>query len=77
MRSTDVIAADKNKNAASGILDINVGWNLVGRKSDKNKGTLFVKMNSRHAYGNLTSPMFHGLNESGYYSLPGRGFLPL
>ena len=74
MRSSSVISPENNQNTGGGILDINAGWNLVGRKSGKNKGTLFIKFNSRHAYGNLTAPMFHGLNESGYYGLPGTAF---
>ena len=74
MRSTSVIANSNIQNSASGILDINASWNLVGRKSGKNKGTLYIKLNDRHAYAGLPSPMFHGLNESGYYGLPGTGF---
>jgi hypothetical protein len=31
-------------------------------------------MNSRHAYGDKTSPMFHGIFESGYYDLPAVGY---
>lgn len=75
MRSSGVIDEDVNdRNTGSGILDIQLGWNLVNRKSDKNKGTLFLKLNSRHAYGNYTTPMFHGIFESGYYGLPATGF---
>lgn len=62
------------KTTGSGVLDIQLGWNLVGRKSGKNKGTLFTKLNSRHAYGNFTTPMFHGIFESGYYGLPATGY---
>jgi porin len=68
------ISETSRKNASSGILDIQAGWNLVGRKSGKNKGTLFLKINSRHAYGDITPPMFHGIFESGYYGLPAVGF---
>ena len=72
--STEVISESNRKNSSGGILDIQLGWNLIGRKSGKNKGTLFLKINSRHAYGDFTSPMFHGINESGYYGLPAVGF---
>ena len=76
IRSSAVIDPETNsKSAASGIFDIQLGWNLLGRKSGKNKGTLFVKVNSRHSYaGDKTSPMFHGIFESGYYGLPAVGF---
>ncbi len=76
IRSSAVIDAETNTNsAASGIFDMQVGWNLVGRRSGKNKGTLFVKANSRHGYGgDKTAPMFHGIFESGYYGLPAVGF---
>jgi porin len=68
------IDSSSRKTASSGILDIQLGWNLVGRESGKNKGTLFLKINSRHAYGDFTPPMFHGIFESGYYGLPGVGY---
>jgi porin len=68
------IDSSSRKTASSGILDIQLGWNLVGRESGKNKGTLFLKINSRHAYGDITPPMFHGIFESGYYGLPGVGY---
>lgn len=74
MRASAGISENSRKNASSGILDLQVGWNLVGRKSGKNKGTLFLKINSRHAYGDFTNPMFHGIFESGYYGLPAVGF---
>ena len=64
--STEVISESNRKNSSGGILDIQLGWNLVGRKSGKNNGTLFLKINSRHAYGDFTNPMFHGIFESGY-----------
>ena len=62
--------------AGSGRLDINLGWNFINRKKGKNKGTLFFRINDRHTYGGSsnTSPMFHGINESGYYGLPAVGF---
>jgi len=63
-----------DENTGGGILDIQLGWTLIGRKSGKNKGTLFAKINHRHAYGSYTSPMFHGIFESGYYGLPAVGF---
>jgi porin len=74
IRASAGINETNRKNASSGILDIQAGWNLVGRKSGKNKGTLFLKINSRHAYGDFTNPMFHGIFESGYYGLPAVGF---
>jgi porin len=74
MRSSEVISDDNNQNTASGILDIQLGWNLVNRKKGKNGGTLFLKLSDRHAYGDLTAPMFHGLQESGYYGLTATGF---
>jgi porin len=76
INSTATITDQNRSSAASGILDIQAGWNLVGRKSGKNKGTLFIKFNSRHVYGGSgnTSPMFHGLFESGYYGLPATAF---
>lgn len=76
IHSSDVISDNNVPNAGSGILDMQLGINLVGRKSQKNKGTLFFKMNSRHNYGgkDATSPMFHGLNESGYLGLPATAF---
>ena len=74
VHSSAGITESSRRNASSGILDIQAGWNLVGRKSGKNKGTLFLKVNSRHAYGGVTPPMFHGIFESGYYGLPAVGF---
>jgi len=76
IHSSQKIAAENTLNASSGILDIQGGWNFIGRKKAKNKGKLFVKINSRHSYSgpNGTAPMFHGLNESGYYGLPATGF---
>ncbi len=74
LHSTEVITSENRNNSSSGILDLQAGWNVVNRKSGKNKGTLFIKMNSRHSYGNFTDPMFHGIFESGYYGLPATGF---
>lgn len=74
LHSTKVVSEEKRDNTSSGILDLQVGWNLVNRKADKNKGTLFAKFNTRHAYGSFTDPMFHGIFESGYYGLPATGF---
>jgi hypothetical protein len=72
--SSEVIGEANRDNSSGGILDFQFGWNLLGRKSGKNKGTLFLKINSRHAYGDYTNPMFHGIFESGYYGLPAVGF---
>ena len=74
MRSSEVISDDNNQNTASGILDIQLGWNIVNRKKGKNKGILSVKLSDRHPYGGTTAPMFHGIFESGYYGLAGTGF---
>jgi porin len=77
IHSSEVISDNSTAGVGSGIVDIQLGWNLIGRKSGKNKGTLFLKMNSRHGYSGLNrslSPMFHGLNQSGYYGLPATGF---
>jgi porin len=68
------ISKSSRKNSSGGIFDIQLGWNLVGRESGKNKGTLFLKINSRHAYEEYTPPMFHGIFESGYYGLPAVGY---
>ena len=75
IRSNKVIDEDVNDNSAGGgVLDIQLGWNLVNRKKGKNKGTLYARINDRHGYGSGTAPMFHGLNESGLYGLPATGF---
>ncbi len=76
MQSSHVLDESQNEaKASSGIFDFQLGWNLVGRKSGKNKGTLFLKVNNRHSYdNNKTAPMFHGLFESGYVGLPAVGF---
>ncbi|QTN39097.1 hypothetical protein HZ996_08100 [Cryomorphaceae bacterium] len=74
--STKTIDEDRQAGVGSGILDLQLGWNLVGRKTGKNRGTLFIKANSRHTYAGPDGPvpMFHGLTESGYYGLPATGF---
>ncbi len=75
LRSSDVLDESEHKPSTSGgVLDFQLGWNLVGRKSGKNKGTLFLKINSRHSYGDRIAPMFHGIFESGYYGLPAVGY---
>ena len=75
IHSTEVITSDNQSGAGSGILDLQFGWTLLGRKSGKNTGTLFFKLNSRHAYNSVgVIPMFHGLTESGYYGLPATGY---
>ncbi|MCK5573039.1 MAG: hypothetical protein KAJ12_09775 [Bacteroidetes bacterium] len=61
--------------ASSGILDLIVGWKLLGRTPGTNTSTLFLRVNSRHSYiSGKTAPMFHGLSESGYYGLPAVGY---
>ena len=74
--STQTISDANTDYAASGILDIQAGWNFINRKKGKNIGKLFIKINDRHSYRgrNSTAPMFHGLAESGYYGLPATGF---
>jgi porin len=74
--STQTITNDGRNDASSGILDLQGGWTLINRKKGENTGKLFIKINSRHSYNgpNSTAPMFHGLNESGYYGLPATGF---
>ncbi len=74
--STQTISEQSINNASSGILDVQGGWTFLNRKKGKNTGKLFIKMNSRLSYNgpNSTAPMFHGLNESGYYGLPATGF---
>jgi porin len=76
IHSSQRLSDENNFNASSGIFDIQGGWNFIGRKKGKNKGKIFVKINSRHSYNGSdgTAPMFHGLNESGYYGLPATGF---
>ena len=76
LNSSEVFVEDVNEtSASSGILDIQVGWNLVNRKKGKNKGTIFFKVNSRHSYdSDKTPPMFHGIFETGYLGLPGTGY---
>ena len=76
IHSTQTISDENTSNASSGVLDIQGGWTFINRKKGENTGKLFVKINSRHSYNgpNSTPPMFHGLNESGYYGLPATGF---
>jgi len=76
IHSTEIISEENTDNASSGVLDIQGGWTFLNRKKGKNTGKLFFKINSRHSYNgpNSTSPMFHGINESGYYGLPATGF---
>jgi len=74
--STETISDENSNNASSGVFDIQAGWNFLNRKKGKNTGKIFVKINDRHSYKGpgSTPPMFHGLNESGYYGLPATGF---
>lgn len=74
MKSSDVKDENvNNKKTQSGVFDVNFSWNVINRDT-KNKGTIAFKMSSRHAYGDLTAPMFHGINESGYYGLSATGY---
>ncbi|MCT4623484.1 MAG: carbohydrate porin, partial [Schleiferiaceae bacterium] len=74
--STQTIGEGVSNNASSGIFDFQGGWTFVNRKKGKNTGKLFIKINSRHSYNgpNSVSPMFHGINASGYYGLPATGY---
>ncbi len=74
--SSATISEANTSNASSGILDLQAGWTFLNRKKGKNTGKIFIKINDRHSYNgpNSTAPMFHGLNESGYYGLPATGF---
>lgn len=74
--SSQTISNESINNASSGIFDFQAGWTVVNRKKGKNTGKIFVKINSRHSYRgpNSVSPMFHGINASGYYGLPATGF---
>jgi len=75
MKSSDVIDEEVNdKKARSGIFNFNFIWNLINRKSNKNKGTFTFKISSRHSYKDRVPPMFHGVNESGYFGLPAAGY---
>ena len=76
LHSSQTISSDNINYAASGILDLQAGWTLIGHKTQKNTGTFYIKINSRHLYtgANSTSPMFHGVSESGYYGLPAAAF---
>lgn len=74
IQSSATISDENTKGTGSGILDIQLGWTVAGRKSGKNQRKIFAKINSRHAYSNKTPPMFHGIFESGYYGLPATAF---
>ena len=74
--STQTTGEGVSNNASSGIFDFQGGWTFLNRKKGKNTGKLFIKINSRHSYNgpNSVSPMFHGINASGYYGLPATGY---
>ncbi|MGI9530150.1 carbohydrate porin [Lutimonas sp.] len=74
--STETISDENTNNASSGVFDVQAGWTFLNRKKGKNTGKIFVKINDRHSYKGpgSTPPMFHGLNESGYYGLPATGY---
>lgn len=75
MRSSSVMDAETmNQNTASGVFDFQAVWTFLNRSKGKNKGMLSIKINDRHAYGDLTAPMLHGFGESGYYGLPASGY---
>lgn len=74
--ATEVIDEDKHdKLTSSGILNLSLSKVLVNHKKGKNQGTFSVKFSSRHRYNGESSPMFHGLDESGYYGLTGTGYM--
>lgn len=76
LNATDVIDEENDhKFTSSGVLNINTIWNVVNRKKGENLGNLSVKFSSKHRYNGDSSPMFHGLDESGYYGLTGTGFM--
>jgi len=73
--ATDVIDEENNDELTSGgVLHINMSKVLVNRKKGKDQGTFSVKFASRHRYNGDSSPMFHGLDESGYYGLTATGY---
>ena len=73
--ATDVIDEETaEKLTSGGVLHINMSSVLVNRKKGKNQGTFSMKFASRHRYNGESSPMFHGLDESGYYGLTGTGY---
>lgn len=74
--STETITDENSNSASSGVFDVQAGWTFLNRKKGKNTGKLFVKINDRHTYKGpgSTPPMFHGINESGYYGLPATGY---
>ena len=74
--STETISEENSITASSGVFDIQAGWTFLNRKKGKNTGKSFVKINDRHSCKGpgRTSPMFHGLNVSGYYGLPATGY---
>lgn len=76
LNSSNVIEDDVNdKLTSSGILNISFSWNFINQKKGKNEGTASVKFSDRHSYNGNSSPMFHGLDESGYYGLSGTGYM--
>lgn len=74
--SSETISEENTRNANSGVFDLQAGWTFLNRKKGKNTGKIFFKINDRHSYRGpgSTSPMFHGINESGYYGLPATGY---
>ena len=74
--SSETISNQNTNDASSGVFDVQAGWTFLNRKKGKNTGKIFVKINDRHTYKGQgsTPPMFHGINESGYYGLPATGY---
>lgn len=73
--ATDVIDEENDEEfTGGGVLHINMSSAIINRKKGKNQGLLSVKFASRHRYNGDSSPMFHGLDESGYYGLTATGY---
>ena len=72
---SSAIKSDTNLNySTGGVLIIQSSWKLINKKKNMNLGSLVFKLNSRHAYGDITEPFLHGFKESGYYGSPAMGF---
>jgi len=75
LKSSEVIDETiHDKITSSGVFDFNFSWNILNRKKGVNPGTLSFKLSDRHRYNGESSPMFHGLDESGYYGLTGTSY---
>jgi porin len=69
LTASEGISEESETNSASGVVDFNLMWTLVGRGS-QNTGTFAFKFENRHVYGSkAVSPMFLGF-ETGSLLLP-------